>query len=118
MFKFLVLFSLLLSLPATLRAQNSSQQYDSLIRQVLALQSDVDEIKLNLAKSESRLKRGIFISAVGYSTVIAGGLMLGRKQDDLGKTLLVTGGVTGVVGTAVLVDAFRFLGRPHRSSRK
>jgi hypothetical protein len=91
---------------------------DSLTQEILTLKADVQNIKLNLAKSESRVRRGIFVSAVGYSTVIAGGLMLGRKRDDLGKALLVTGGAIGVTGTILLVDAFKFLGKPAKPRQK
>lgn len=74
------------------------------------MQADVDNIKLNLGKVENRFKTGIFVSTLGYSIVITGGLMLGRKNDELGKVLLVAGGATGVTGTILMVDAFKFLG--------
>ncbi|HEY3402165.1 MAG TPA: hypothetical protein VGK59_02195 [Ohtaekwangia sp.] len=88
----------------------STHSADSLHAAVLQLQADVDHIKLNLGRSEKRFKTGIVVSTIGYTTVITGGLMLGRKHDELGKALLVTGGVTGITGTILLVDAFRFLG--------
>lgn len=92
-------------------AQTSqSQQADSLKLAIINLQSDVDNIKLNLGKVENRFKTGILISTIGYTTVITGGLMLGRENDELGKALLITGGVTGITGTILMVDAFRFLG--------
>lgn len=81
---------------------------------LLQLRSDVNDIQVNLGKSERRFKKGILVSTIGYSVTIAGGLMLGRKQDDLGKILLVTGGATGITGTFLLVDAFKFLGRASR----
>src|SRR5688572_32652838 len=83
---------------------------DSLNAAIVKLQTDVAHIKLNLGRVEKRFKTGILISTVGYTTVITGGLMLGRKHDELGKALLITGGVTGVTGTILMVDAFRFLG--------
>lgn len=83
---------------------------DSLHAKILNLQADVDHIKLNLGRVEKRFKTGIAVSTVGYSTVIAGGLMLGRKNDELGKGLLIAGGICGVTGTILMVDAFRFLG--------
>lgn len=86
------------------------QSSDSLKTEILSLRSDVDNIKINLGRTENRFKTGILISTVGYSIVITGGLMLGRKNDELGKALLITGGATGVTGTILLVDAFKFLG--------
>ena len=59
-----------------------------------------------------------FLWLIGYSVTIAGGLMLGRKYDDAGKVLLIAGGVTGIVGTVLLVDSFKYLGRPHRRNLK
>ena len=32
-------------------------------------------------------------------------------DDEMGKGLLIAGGVTGVTGTILMVDAFKFLGR-------
>ena len=64
---------------------------DSLKREILLLRADVDQIQLNLATSQKKFKTGIIIATIGYSVTIAGGLMLGRKYDDLGKVLLVTG---------------------------
>ena len=37
--------------------------------------------------------------------------MLGREQDQLGQVLLVAGGATGITGTYMLVDSFKYLGR-------
>jgi hypothetical protein len=82
---------------------------DSLKQQVLLLQQDVDLIKLNLKTGERKFKQGILIATIGYSVTIAGGLMLGRKQDDLGKVLQVTGGATGITGTVMMFNAFRHL---------
>ena len=67
-----------------------------------------------MATSENKFKRGILIATIGYSVTIAGGLMLGRKYDDAGKILLITGGA----GTVLLVDSFKYLGRPHRRKMK
>ncbi|MBX2961259.1 MAG: hypothetical protein KF687_02030 [Cyclobacteriaceae bacterium] len=84
---------------------------DSLKREILLLRADVDQIQLNLATSQKKFKTGIIIATIGYSVTIAGGLMLGRKYDDLGKVLLVTGGATGITGTFLMTDAFKYLNR-------
>jgi hypothetical protein len=106
---YVLLFFLLCSVVCQAQTRES-QAIDSLTIQILKMQGEVDHIKLNLGLVENRFKTGIFISTLGYSTVIAGGLMLGRKNDDLGKALLVTGGAAGVTGTILMVDAFKFLG--------
>ena len=72
-------------------------------------------VKVNLAESERKFKRGILVATVGYTVTITGGLMLGRKQDELGKVLLVVGGATGVAGTVLMLDSFKYLGRAGRS---
>lgn len=87
---------------------------DSLSSEILSLRASVDNIQLNLGKSEQRFKSGIVVATLGYSITIAGGLMLGRKNDDLGKALLIAGGATGITGTFLMVDAFKFLGRASR----
>jgi hypothetical protein len=109
----------LLTVAATISSHGQVTQADSTSlsafrSELINLRADVNNIQLNLGKSEKRFKKGILVSTIGYSVTIAGGLMLGRKQDDLGKVLLVTGGATGITGTFLLVDAFKFLGRASR----
>ena len=88
---------------------------DSLKAEILKVRNDLQLVKLNLAESERKFKRGILVATVGYTVTITGGLMLGRKQDELGKVLLVAGGATGVVGTVLMLDSFKYLGRAGRS---
>jgi hypothetical protein len=70
-----------------------------------------------MATSEKKFKRGILIATIGYSVTIAGGLMLGRKYDDAGKVLLITGGATGILGTVLLVTLSNTW-RPHRRNMR
>ncbi len=95
----------------------SQGNIDSLRREILSVKADVENINLNLERSKSKFQRGIFVATLGYSITIAGGLMLGRENDDLGQVLLVTGGATGGIGTYMLVDAFKYLGRTRRSKK-
>lgn len=93
---------------------NAQGNIDSLKAEILSIRADVDNINLNLEKSKNKFQKGIFIATLGYTVTIAGGLMLGRENDELGQALLITGGVTGGIGTYMLVDAFKFLGRTRR----
>lgn len=102
---------LLLISPAFSYAQIETKDVEELKKEILLLRADVDNIQLNLSQSERKFKRGIAVATVGYTMVIAGGLMLGREKDDLGKGLLIAGGVTGITGTIMMVDAFKYLGR-------
>jgi hypothetical protein len=95
-------------------AQQLPADVEQLKTQVLSLRQDVSRIELNLATSEKKFKRGILVATIGYTLVITGGLMLGRENDQLGRGLLIAGGVTGVVGTALMVDSFKYLGRAGR----
>ncbi len=92
-------------------AQDQQAALDSLKREIIDLHAEVDNINLNLEKSRKKFKQGILIATIGYTVTIAGGLMLGRENDQLGQVLLVTGGITGITGTYMMVDAFKFLGR-------
>ncbi len=97
----------------TLSYAATAQQYgnaDSLKNEIIKLRTDVDQIQLNLGKSHKQFKKGMILATIGYSVTIAGGLMLGRKNDDLGKALLYTGGAAGLGGTFMLLDSFKFLG--------
>lgn len=99
----------------------SAQQPDDveeLKKEILLLKADVQTVQLNLVKSERKFKRGMFVATIGYSVTIAGGLMLGRKNDDLGKVLLVGGGATGITGTAMMLNAFNYVGRAGGSKRE
>lgn len=98
-------------LPYTVAAQQNVEDIDALKKEILQLRADVDQIQLNLKTAEKKFKTGIVVATIGYSVTIAGGLMLGRKYDDAGKVLLVTGGITGVTGTFMMVDAFKYLNR-------
>ncbi len=84
---------------------------DSLKYEILKLQTEVNTIQLNLGKAHSRFKKGMLVATIGYSVTIAGGQMLGRKNDDLGKVLLYTGGAIGIGGTFMLLDSFKFLSK-------
>lgn len=93
-------------------------QEDSLRQQILQLQQDVDRIELNLGQAQAKFQRGIALATIGYSVTIAGGLMLGRSNDKLGQGLLVAGGATGITGTFLLVDSFKYLGRASGIQKK
>jgi len=106
-----IILLLLLIFPAFSYAQTETKDVEELKKEILLLRGDVENIQLNLSQSEKKFKRAIAVATVGYTMVIAGGLMLGRENDDLGKGLLIAGGVTGITGTIMMVDAFKYLGR-------
>ena len=104
------LVAVFICLTNQLFAQNSQlEDLEQLKKEVLALRTDVATIRLNLETSKTKFQRGIAVATIGYTVTIAGGLMLGRKNDELGKVLLIAGGATGVTGTVLMVDAFRHL---------
>lgn len=109
-----IILLLLLIFPAFSYAQTETKDVEELKKEILLLRADVENIQLNLSQSERKFKRGIAVATIGYTMVIAGGLMLGRENDDLGKGLLIAGGVTGITGTIMMVDAFKYLGRAGR----
>ncbi len=116
MFKLFI--SLCFILPALSFAQTDTKDVEQLKNEILLLKGDIEQIQVNLSQSQNKFKRGIIVATLGYSVTIAGGLMLGRKNDDLGKVLLVSGGVTGITGTIMMADAFKYLGRAgQRKSR-
>lgn len=92
------------------------QNMDSLRQEILSLKVEVENIHLNLETSKSKFQRGMLVATLGYTITIAGGLMLGRKNDEVGQALLVAGGVTGGIGTYLLVDSFKYLGRTRKKS--
>ena len=106
-------FIFLLSTSSDLLAQS----YDSLTNRILAIEAEVQEIQLNINTSQKKFKSGILVATIGYATTITGGLMLGRKNDSLGQTLLVTGGAIGAFGTYKMVDAFGYLSGRKRKKK-
>jgi len=109
----IILLVLLLG-PAFSYAQTEIKDVEELKKEILLLRTDVENIQVNLSQSQNKFKRGIIVATIGYSVTIAGGLMLGRKNDDLGKVLLVAGGATGITGTFMMADAFKYLERAGR----
>ncbi len=102
---------LMFGMPALSIAQVDTVDVERLKKEILLLQADVENIQLNLVESQAKFKRGIVVATVGYTVTIIGGLMLGRENDDLGKVLLVSGGATGITGTFMMADAFKYLKR-------
>lgn len=94
-----------------------SQNLDSLKRSIVELQLETQDINLRMKASNRQFQTGILVSTLGYTVTIVGGLMLGRDNDDLGQALLVTGGITGAIGTYVLVDSFNVLSGKRRKKR-
>lgn len=114
-----VFLILLLTVVFGAYAQNQQSQIDSLKREILQIRADITEVDLNLQYSRNKFKKGIVVATIGYAVTIAGGLMLGRENDDLGKGLLVAGGATGITGTVMMVDAFNYLsGKKKRKKKK
>lgn len=113
------LIALFILLPFISQGQSADTlQIEDLKQQVLSLRADVDLISLNLQTSHTKFKQGIFVATLGYTVTIAGGLMLGRKNDELGKVLLISGGTIGCVGTVLLIDSFKYLGRVGNKNRR
>lgn len=115
-----LVFFLLLLLPGILKAQQQPLPSDieELKKEIIQLRSEVENIQINLVEGERKFKQGILVATIGYSVTIAGGLMLGRKNDDLGKVLLVAGGASGITGTAMMFNAFRYLGKAGKQKRE
>jgi 3-keto-L-gulonate-6-phosphate decarboxylase len=99
-------------------SQNAPADLEELKKQILALNQNVDQIQLNLSTAEKKFKRGILIATLGYTMTITGGMMLGRENDKVGQGLLIAGGATGAVGTVLMLDSFKYLGRAGRKNNK
>jgi hypothetical protein len=112
----MLLIAMLLFSAGSLSAQTGS--IDSLRQEVLKLDQKVNQMELNIELSQKKFRNGILIATIGYSVTIAGGLMLGRENDELGQVLLVAGGATGIFGTYKMVDAFRFLSGDKKKKKK
>ena len=111
-----LLIAMLLLFTGPISAQTGS--IDSLRQEVLKLDQKVNQMELNIELSQKKFRSGILIATIGYSVTIAGGLMLGRENDELGQVLLVAGGTTGIIGTYKMVDAFRFLSGDKKKKKR
>jgi hypothetical protein len=109
--RYLFLVFFFLSLKSFSQQNLTPVSEEQLKRQILELNERMDQVQLNLTTSEKKFKRGILVATIGYSLTITGGLMLGRSNDQLGQVLLVAGGATGAVGTVLMIDSFKYLGR-------
>ncbi len=102
----LVAIALLISFPFITKGQmKASENLDSLKREILNLQTDVQNIQLSMSKTKKTLKKGIFVATLGYTITIIGGQLLGVRP-ELGEALLYTGGAIGIGGTVILVNGF------------
>lgn len=108
--KYLILVFAVFFGAGSLQAQAVADDVETLKKKVLQLDQRVGDIETNLALGEKKLRKGILVSTIGYTVTITGGMLLGRRQDELGKALLIAGGATGVAGTIIMVNAFRFFG--------
>ena len=99
-------------------AQELPEDINALKQEIQELNDNVNHVQVNLGLSKKRFQRGILVATLGYSITIAGGLMLGRERDELGQSLLVLGGATGITGTYLLVDSFKFLGRAAQKQKR
>lgn len=90
------------------------QNLDSLKKEILAIKEETRDINLRINSADKQFRSGILVSTIGYSITIAGGLMLGRSNDQLGQALLVAGGITGAIGTYIMVDSYRVLSGKRR----
>jgi len=109
MFKIIaaIVFVTMVSVPSFAQ-YTPEQNIDSLKNAIMQLDQKVNLVQYNLMKSHSKLKNGILIATLGYSVTIAGGLMLGGENNDLGTALLYTGGGIGLAGGFLIFDSFRF----------
>lgn len=108
-----VILSGLLAIPAKAQSTNAA---DSLKQEILKLQLDLEHTQTNLRLSSKSFKRGIFTSAIGYSIVIAGGILLGTDNlNSWGQPLIFAGGVVGFSGAVMLYNANRYIGRAGES---
>lgn len=104
-----LLFTIFMLLPLSVMSQNQSQ-IDSLKREILQLQVDVENTQNNLRLYSKSFKRGILTSAIGYSIVITGGVLLGTDNfSEWGQPLIFTGGVIGFSGGIMLFRSNRFV---------
>jgi hypothetical protein len=106
-----VVFMLVVLASSNIWAQQAPVESEEIKKQILELNERLDQVQTNLTTAEKKFKRGIGVATLGYTLTITGGLMLGRSNDKLGQALLVTGGATGAVGTVLLIDSFKYLGR-------
>lgn len=97
---------------------SQTSSLDSLKKEVMELKLETRQIQLNIETSKRKFKSGILVATIGYTVTIAGGLMLGRQNDELGQILLVGGGVTGITGTYMMVNAFNYLSGSPRKKKE
>lgn len=109
---------LLLGTPLIYASAQETPSYEDFKASIIQLETRVATLELNLETAKNKFRSGILIATLGYTTTIAGGLMLGRENDQLGQVMLITGGATGIVGTYRMVDAFRYLTGVERKKKK
>lgn len=99
--------------PLFSHAQQSPYQgeVEDLKKEILSLKSQQEVTLQYLDKYRKRFNFGLIMATIGYTTVVAGGQLLGGSNDDLGRGMLYVGGALGIAGTVVLIDAGKFMKR-------
>jgi len=104
---YLTVFFLLLHAEAQAQA---NPQADSLKREILNLQLELDHTQNDLQLYSRDFKRGILTSVIGYSIVITGGVLLGTDNlSEWGQPLIFSGGLVGAAGGVFLFRSHRHL---------
>lgn len=115
-FRLMTLF-LILSIIMGLVSECHAQSYDSLKLRILALETNQKSIQLNLTKAHNQFRTGVLITITGTLITLLGistdeSRMTDRDDSNNSPSGLVTlGGIVGSVGTIVIIDSHRFIGR-------
>lgn len=110
MLRYLFFATIFVCFSSTKLLAQSTTQSDSLKREIMQLRLDVENTQNNLRLYSKSFKRGILTSAIGYSIVITGGVLLGTNNlSDWGQPLIFAGGVVGFGGAIMLFNSNRFM---------
>lgn len=108
---FFLIFFLFTSLVSFGQQSPYEGDIEDLKKEILSLKSQQQNTLQYMDKYRKRFNLGLIMATIGYTTVVAGGQLLGGSNDDLGSAMLYVGGALGITGTVIMIDAGKFMKR-------
>lgn len=87
--------------------------YDSLKQKVLRMDLAVNNIHYNMKKHHDQFRSGATITAGGTALALVGIILIADRKDanTIGPTLSIAGGIGLTLGSIIMVDSHKWIGR-------
>jgi hypothetical protein len=102
---------LILIILFSLTGYSQTNNLDSLKQRILMLEANQESIQFNLTKAHNRYRTGLMITITGIAMTWAGAAAGLSGADGNSAGLLTLGSIVSTVGSVILIDSHKFIGR-------